>query len=96
MGVPLAEKLRQLAGDLSELAAMPVRDEDQLEAWYAAARRIEEGIRTDPVLSDAVPHFIWHYLADADIRRGEPVYYAEQTQQLMGLLEWLHRGEVPS
>lgn len=93
--VPAAEGLRELAGRLRDLAGMPVHDRHALDAWYVAARRLEDWIRADPALCDALPHFVWHYLADADIRKKNSVYGAEQRQQLMGIVEWLQRGELP-
>jgi hypothetical protein len=44
-------------------------------------------------LSGAVPHLVWHYLADADIRLKDSLYAVDQTRQLMEIVQLLERGE---
>lgn len=42
-----------------------------------------------------VPHFVWHFLSDADIRFREPDYARQQLAQLMEIVVVLERGQVP-
>ena len=72
----------------------PVSNQAQLDEWYAAARRLKEWISAHPELSDAVPHFVWHFLSDADIRLKDPLYAADQTRQVMDIVHALERGEI--
>jgi hypothetical protein len=92
---PSPDKLRALGRELRTLVDQPAADRVQLAAWYAAARRLQKWIAGDSALSDAVPHAVWHYLSDADIRLKSPSYHQEQTLQLMEIVHILERGEVP-
>lgn len=96
MTTPSSDKLHDLARALRDLVGRATSDRAELDEWYAAARRLQEWIRADPDLSDAVPHFVWHYLADADIRRKDPAYDLEQAQCLMEIVDSLERGELPA
>jgi len=90
------ETLRELAERLRSLVATPVSDRAELHDWYAAAKRLEDWMSAHASeLSGAVPHFVWHYLADADIRLKDPLYAVDQTRQLMDIVHALERGEPP-
>jgi hypothetical protein len=65
---------------LKELAARPVTNRKELAAWRAEADRLEQSLT--PEQADGVPQFVWHYLADADIRLRNPGYRADQERQL--------------
>ncbi len=72
---------------LQSLAARPVTNRKELEAWRVEAGRIEESFT--PEQADAVPHFVWHYLADADIRLRNAGYRADQERRLQQVLSEL-------
>jgi len=65
---------------LRALAARPVTNRKELAAWRAEADRLEQSLT--PEQADSVPQFVWHYLADADIRLRNPGYRADQERQL--------------
>lgn len=91
------ETLHELAERLRALAATPVSDRAELDAWYAAARRLQDWMSANAQdISSAVPHFVWHYLADADIRLKDSLYAVDQTRQLMEIVQALERGEIPN
>jgi hypothetical protein len=92
-----AETLHELAEGLRTLAVTPVSNRAELDAWYAAAKRLQDWMSAHaPELSGAVPHFVWHYLADADIRLKDSLYEVDQTRQLMEIVQALERGEIPN
>jgi hypothetical protein len=65
---------------LRELSARPVTNRKELAAWRVEADRLEQSLT--PEQADGVPQFVWHYLADADIRLRNPGYRADQERQL--------------
>jgi hypothetical protein len=69
-----------LITSLRALAALPVTNRKQLAAWRAEANKLEESITPDQ--ADTVPAFVWHYLADADIRLRNPEFRADQERKL--------------
>jgi len=95
MTTPSPDKLRDLARALKTLVGMPTEARTQLEEWYAASQRLQKWIKNDPDFCNSVPHFVWHYLSDADIRRKDSIYEAEQKVQLMEIVDLLERGEIP-
>jgi hypothetical protein len=83
--------LNEFSRKLRELANRPVRTQHELDDWQAAARDLEASISGD--LPDRIPHFVWHYLADADIRFREEGYRLDQEQQLEATLRELENAE---
>ncbi len=65
---------------LQTLAALPVTNRKQLAAWKLEADQLEQSITEDE--ADYVPQFVWHYLADADIRLRNAGYRADQERKL--------------
>ncbi len=82
MSVPTFDEL--LITALESLAARPVTNRKELAAWQLHAGRLEQSFT--PEQADALPSFVWHYLADADIRLRNPGYRAEQESQLKRVL----------
>jgi len=70
----------RLISALQALAALPVTNRKQLAAWKLEADQLEQSLTEDE--ADFVPQFVWHYLADADIRLRNPGYRADQERQL--------------
>jgi hypothetical protein len=94
--MPNADALRQLGRMLRELAESTPEDARELPAWYERAREFESVLRSDGgALSDAIPHFIWHYLADADIRARDLTYRAEQQVAILEIISALEGGRSP-
>jgi hypothetical protein len=69
-----------LINALQTLAARPLTNRKQLAAWRVEADRFEESLT--PEQADSVPHFVWHYLADADIRLRNAEFRADQERRL--------------
>ena len=69
---------------LQTLAARPVTNRKELAAWRLEADRLEESFT--PEQADTVPPFVFHYLADADIRLRNAGYRADQERRLQQTL----------
>lgn len=78
--------LSALAYDFRQLAEKRVTDRRELEAWYEEAKRVPDRIRADSAVANELPHFLWHYLADADIRLKDADFAREQNTELLRLL----------
>jgi hypothetical protein len=76
-----------LINALESLAARRVTNRKELAAWRLQADRLEQSFT--PEQADAMPSFVWHYLADADIRLRNAGYRAEQERQLKRVLDEL-------
>jgi hypothetical protein len=95
----MSEKKRlvlDLAESLERLHEMKPTNKHDLQSWYATARGIEKQLVSANGLSPEVPEFLWHYLADADIRLKDPSYGELQVRKLILLIQYLKRGEVPT
>jgi hypothetical protein len=73
-----------LATALEKLASKKVTNRKELEAWKAAAEKIERSIGEEH--EGGVPQFVWHYLGDADIRMRNARYRADQERRLESVL----------
>ena len=69
-----------LIAALQSLAARKVTNRKELAAWRVEADRLEESFT--PEQADSVPHFVFHYLADADIRLRNAGFRADQERRL--------------
>ena len=85
MSVPTFEEF--LISALESLACRRVTNRKELAAWKIQAGRLEQGFT--PEQADALPSFVWHYLADADIRLRNAGYRAEQERRLKQVLREL-------
>lgn len=98
MGIKMsttANSLKRLALMLEQLMAMRLGDRKDLDRWYECARRVEDELTADGGLSALVPHFLWHYLADADIRMKDAVYASLQDAKMKVLVAHLMAGNMP-
>ncbi|MGE5095393.1 MAG: hypothetical protein ACM3SO_09660 [Betaproteobacteria bacterium] len=76
---------------ITELSERPIRDASSLAAWKEDALRLQLQLRRDPPLAARIPHFIWQYLADADIRARDTEYASSQETKLKEALFQLAR-----
>lgn len=76
-----------LINALQTLAASPLTNRKELAAWRLEANRLEESFT--PEQADSMPHFVWHYLGDADIRLRNAGYRADQERRLQQLFREL-------
>ena len=94
--MPNANALRQAGRMLRELAESTPEDARDVPAWYERTREFEAVLRSDGgALSDAIPHFVWHYLADADIRVRDLAYRADQQATILEIIVALEAGRRP-
>lgn len=84
-------EIHRLAEELSALVAFVPKSKDELKQWYDQAQRLQDG----QLLTNA-PHFVWHYLSDADIRMKDEKYAETQNQRINTVLAFLNKGVVPS
>ncbi len=85
-------QIKRLADALTKLVEFVPVTIDDLAQWYDQAQDILE----DPELLGGAPHFLWHYLADADIRKKDEVYAEMQNLRVNLILQRLKRGVMPS
>lgn len=78
-----------LAHDLRTLLGMSVVTRSDLRAWNERALRVQSAIRGNPEVSNQVPHELWHFFSDADVRREDPEYGREQCQLAWNFLKKL-------
>ncbi len=85
-------QIKRLADALTKLVEFVPETKDDLDQWYDQAQDILE----DPEVLSGAPHFLWHYLADADIRKKDEVYAEMQNLRVNLILQRLKRGVMPS
>lgn len=89
-------KIKLLGQALSRLTEFVPVTKDELNDWYEKATRLEaDHLKGGEDYLD-VPHFLWHYLADADIRMKDEEYAEMQNRRIDLVLQHLNRGEMPS
>jgi hypothetical protein len=87
--------LHEVARRIRELAARSPSAPSELDTWYAAAKEFEDWLHARPLqIQDQVPHFVWHYLSDADIRCRDEVYRRHQERELAVALAQLEGGDA--
>lgn len=83
----------ELADDLRQLRMTEPQDKASLGKWNKEASRVREQIESAPEVILGLPDFIWHYLADADVRLDMPRYAEAQYELLEEFLALLAVGE---
>jgi hypothetical protein len=91
-----AARVLSFAIALEALVLFVPKDKSEVKEWARRARVFEKEHLSNGGLSPEVPHFLWHYLADADIRLKSPQYAAVQNRLISRLLDCLKQGEIPS
>jgi len=90
-----AVELQSLGNALEALVNTKIENRSDLEKWYAGAQQVRQQIFSNPKLSNVVPHFVWHYLSDADIRFKDQKYAQLQREEIDRIILALKRGQVP-
>ena len=80
MEAPVVTFNETLIAALEKLAAKKVTNRKELDAWRAAAEKLEKGFT--PEHADSIPEFVFHYLGDADIRLRNANYRKDQERRL--------------
>ena len=93
--MPSPDDLIQLGELLEELVDSQPENRTALDIWTRRAERVEAFLKETEGLSDAVPHAVWHFLADADIRMIDRAYRAAQLSEIQPTLQTLKAGESP-
>jgi hypothetical protein len=90
-----SDKIAFAGRALRRLAECSPTDPSELNDWNERAREFEQFLKMQPDLCNAIPHFVWHYLADADIRAREPQYRAGQQTKILRIASELETGTPP-
>ncbi len=85
-------QIKRLAEELTRLVEFVPTTKGELGLWYDRAQLVLE----DSDLLKGAPHFLWHYLSDADIRMKDEVYGEMQDRRINLVLQHLKRGVMPS
>jgi hypothetical protein len=89
-----SDGLRALGSRLRALVeSSPNRPED-LERWHHDADAFRRYLASDHA-TVAVPHFVSHYLSDADIRVKDAGYRVTQDKAIQKVIAAFERGEIP-
>lgn len=80
------------ADELERLLALPLHPKEALRRWYEEARNLQKAMQQHPEVE--IPHEIWHFFSDADIRskRKELEYRDDQERLVRGFIRSL-RGQ---
>ncbi len=89
------EELVAFSKELEALVHAVPKDKEQLRVWYEKAERLQEQLTQKGVIGHLLPHVVWHYLADADIRMRDEAYRSLQNEQMRRLIASLEKGVVP-
>lgn len=81
---------------LEDIESSNIESDKEIGDWYLKVRDFERELLIGEGYSEIVPHFLWHYLADADIRRKSKEYNAMQGRRIRLLLSYLRAGAMPS
>lgn len=90
------ESLKIIAKELKQLYELPITNDKELQAWHVAAKAFKEHLHDNfTSISDELPHFIEHYLNDADIRFKDASYMEDQNTKIEKIIIALEKGEIP-
>jgi len=89
------EEITFLLKKMRAIYAFVPESRRDLDRWYDMAKEIQHWIAKSEVFSSRTPHFLWHYLSDADLRFKDKNYAAMQNARIKILLDYLSRGVIP-
>jgi hypothetical protein len=85
---------RELARDLERLLELPAQTKSELSAWYEEALAVQERIESSKELP-SIPHSLWHFFSDADVRATSPEVRDQQCKQVRRHIAVLATGAIP-
>jgi hypothetical protein len=89
-----ATELADIAGQLRKLVAQPAVSRAEVEAWCDQAEQFRAYVRErHPEVE--LPHVVYHYLSDADIRARDPEYRTDQDRRIANVISHFDRGLIP-
>ncbi len=81
----LAVKLRRLLEQEQDLST-------DIKAWDKAVETFRSELTTEEI--NLIPHFVWHYLADADIRAKDKSYKEQQEKEIEIVIKEMESGKL--
>ncbi|NLB56630.1 MAG: hypothetical protein GX811_12880 [Lentisphaerae bacterium] len=76
-----------LSKELRILHEMPISSKEERDNWYLAAQSLQDRIRKDWTdIEASLPHELYHYFSDADIRATDEGYRRYLEELLRDLL----------
>lgn len=84
--VSAADEEKSAAACLRMLLESEPASAEQVSAWYARAEALKRTLQSS-VCGIDVPHLIWHYLDDADIRFRDGSYAQDQILAVEKIVE---------
>lgn len=89
-----SSQLKAVAARLRQLQISSPTSVHGLEEWYTQAQAFTESLESlAPDLE--LPHFVWHYLSDADMRSKQPLYRDKQDATLSEIISAFEAGQIP-
>jgi hypothetical protein len=88
------DHIKKIGLELAELVSVDPTEISCLPLWYRKAENLK-AMMADLNLTDSMPHFLWHYFSDADIRVKDDVYRSMQLKRIAILVRSLVDGTVP-
>jgi hypothetical protein len=68
--------------ELERLLALPLQPQEALRHWYDEARNLQKAMQQHPEVE--IPHEIWHFLFDADIRsKPDELEYRDAQERIV-------------
>ncbi|ATB51545.1 hypothetical protein [Corallococcus macrosporus] len=73
---------------------LPAQTKAEQTLWYDEAQKVQDRIKVSEQLL-GIPHSLWHFFSDADVRATEPAIRDAQFEQLRAHIAVLETGAVP-
>lgn len=83
--------IKRFAEEFASLVRFIPANKNELSEWYDQADRLQK-----EKLFGQVPHFVRHYVSDADIRMKDEVYAEMQNTRISKFQSFLRNGVMPT
>jgi hypothetical protein len=83
-----------LIRSIAALAERRIDSPEALQVWQVEAAHLKKQLHSHPGAATTLPHFVWHYLDDADLRSRDPQYASSQNEQLHEALASMGKGNA--
>jgi hypothetical protein len=84
-------EIKRFAEEFANLVKFVPANKNELGEWYGRAERLQR-----EKLFGHVPHFVRHYVSDADIRMKDEAYAEMQDARIKNFLSFLKNGVMPT
>ncbi|WP_237077880.1 PA2169 family four-helix-bundle protein [Myxococcus xanthus] len=85
---------QELAQDLRRLMELPAQTKAEQSLWYDEAQKVQDRIKASEELL-GIPHSLWHFFSEADVRAKEPSIRDAQFKQVRAHVAVLETGAIP-